>query len=204
MSKTHDEVVQDNARLDEAIEIYKEVEKVIDKSLCKITDLEYGAEYCPLCRDYFHMTGKCYGCPIMEETGDANCGGTPFGELENAIQNVREFLDRAIFAVADEIKFLEGCKMKPPTKKKKKAKKKVLRHPKKVSQVYVCGNDLYMVSQVSGVEVALIGLDSQANRWSEAVEVNDVLDITDDEWREITGNNTKSFKLVNESISEII
>lgn len=74
----------------------------------------------------------------------------------------------------------------------------VSKEPTKVGDVFINNNDgtLQLLSQTDARMVALISIDSTANRWSDPVEVSDVDDITEDEFRAICNYHTGIFEKV--------
>lgn len=48
------------------------------------TGEDHGNENCPLCQEFFAQ--ECQGCPVASDTGETHCGGTPYWEWEEAIE----------------------------------------------------------------------------------------------------------------------
>lgn len=64
-----------------------------------------GAVNCPLC----HLFGDtCQGCPVMQKTGQFNCGGSPYYKYAGAIHAYGTHSSEAIAAAQSELDFLRG------------------------------------------------------------------------------------------------
>lgn len=48
----------------------------------RFEEANVGPEHCALCMEFFDL--DCEGCPVRRFTGHRGCGGTPYGEAENA------------------------------------------------------------------------------------------------------------------------
>lgn len=85
--------------------------------------VELGKEACALCNLFWKSDGdniRCYGCPVLEASGEHACRGTPYIELHVASKawewawpgeaNDRLAQRRTAFRAAEraEIKFLES------------------------------------------------------------------------------------------------
>lgn len=61
-------------------------------------------------------------------------------------------------------------------------------------------DEIYILSCIDPMTMALICLND-GHRWTDSKHVNDSLDITDTEWKNITGNKTENFELVTPKFS---
>jgi hypothetical protein len=81
-------------------------QNLVELDANKMTDM-----YCALC-DMFVLSGEdCNGCPVMEETGEDNCGNTPWADALLATRDYQKHngtYTRAFHAVKAEVDFLKG------------------------------------------------------------------------------------------------
>lgn len=76
------------------------------------TTRDEGTANCPLCQKFntneMKLTEKCRGCPVMIETRQIGCAGTPYIEYEDAVDEFGEDSVEAEGIAKEELCFLQS------------------------------------------------------------------------------------------------